>query len=230
MEETMKIKWMVLCAILASGLFAESTLKRARNISSSEEGTLFLEEWDSGRIHSEDGLPLGIALHQLSQWEPELYGERALGILEGIDKAEALAYHGSTLTLLASLEEKDSPLKALKYLDKGSKEIDRAVTMEPENLNLRILRLCNAVEVSLSSPMDRFETASADREMILDWLDKAEDLKPEECASYWYYLGELELGLSRWDQALDCFYRVCEEAPLSLWAERAEDQLFLLEE
>ena len=50
---------------------------------------------------------------------------------------------------------KTNPIKALALLDKGSEFIDSAVEMDSDNFIVRILRLTNGIEVSISSPLKR---------------------------------------------------------------------------
>jgi len=210
-------------------LSAENWYQMAGNIDSLDAGKDFLRQWDRNASESEDRLALGIALHQLCMFNAGRYGDQALEVLSSLDDAEALAYHGSVLTLIASETAKKRPLRALSLLKEGAAEIDQAVSNEPDNLSLRFLRVSNGVPVSLSSPSKRFDVLVEDIPYIMTWLE-AEDADLEVKAEYAYYLGEIHLAMEQYDQALECFYLCVELAPDSPWAEISDQQIFLLED
>lgn len=223
---TASLLCLLLCLMPVS---AENWVEMAGNIDSLDAGKDFLRQWERNASEPEDTLALGIALHQLCSFNAKRYGDRALEVLASLDDAEALAYHGSVLTLIASETAEKRPIRALSLLKEGAEEIDLAVGEEPNNINLRILRVSNGVPVSLTSPSKRFDVLEADIPYIEAWLLETGD-SADKKAEFYYYLGEIHLGLEHYDEALDSFYRSADLAPESSWAEISLQQIFLLEE
>lgn len=100
-------------------------------------------------------------------------------------QALALAYHGSLLTLRA--RDVTMPWSKLKYTKEGFTLLDKAVSKQPGNLEVRLVRAMNSYQVP--EFMGRLQTAIADYEYIVaqpafaDW--------PVASKAYvHFYLGE----------------------------------------
>jgi len=135
----------------------------------------------------------------------------------------ALAYHGSALTLSASLAKKAGNLaRALALLDEGTKEIDSAEAADPSNPGIRLLRLENSVALIESSPVDRKTQAAEDLPFL---RTKWTELRPEDRAVVELDSGRLALADSKLDDANACWRKAVREAPASDAASRAKKLL-----
>jgi tetratricopeptide (TPR) repeat protein len=177
-------------------------------------------------------LCLGIIYHNLALDNPEKYINEALTCLEEAYSTTgspiALAYYGSAFTILASLNEsQDDLVSSLNNLEKGSGMIDDAVKMAPDIIDIRFLRLINAVIVSESSPLDRYEKAMED---ILYLKERQQMLGQLSMARLYLYEGLVAVHNHRIEYALTCFEKAIREAPGTLTAMEAENNLFLWEE
>ncbi|MDA3852399.1 MAG: hypothetical protein PF447_14190 [Spirochaetaceae bacterium] len=225
----MKLWCFVVMAFIAmEGLFSIDIISQAQAIDGLDLGQVFLAQWEQGEIEQNE-LALGIAYHQMAMIDAAAYGQIARETLEDIDGPLALAYHGSVLTMLASMEDEDNPLGALRLLDKGSQEIDEAVALAPDVIGIRILRLANGLAVSQNSPLNRYEVLTDDLDSLENWL-LLDEVSQAEKSQYYFYLGELMMGLEMWNLAMDYYYSAMDHDPQGQWAVMAEDQLFLLEE
>ncbi|MBP7479361.1 MAG: hypothetical protein KA785_02840 [Spirochaetaceae bacterium] len=143
-----------------------------------------------------------IVLHDSAALESN--GEKALACQEllkpYIEKdAVCRAYYGSAITVEASLYEKTNPIKALALLDKGSEFIDSAVEMDSDNFIVRILRLTNGIEVSISSPLKRYKVLKND----IEWFEKnGIDYGKDEDARLYYNIALYYIAANDLDSAL----------------------------
>jgi len=209
-------------------LWSVDWVEQAQKVESLEEGELFLLNWEAEEPSKKSELALGILYHQLSQIDPEQYLGRGEDILQSQNNPLGIAYYGSLLTLKANQVQHESPLYALQLLQEGAQYIDQAVEVDSQNIDILLLRVANGVEVSLTSPFNRFPVIQQDREKLRAFVENCDD--PGQKAIFAYYLGEIYLFMNDWDEALDAFYLSLESDPDSPWADNADNQIFLLEE
>jgi tetratricopeptide (TPR) repeat protein len=166
----------------------------------------------------------GIALHDAAMKDSSKI-EKGKEVLEPLIETSSVAkgYYGSLVTLEAGVyADKKNVIKAMSLLNKGSALIDAAVDSDPDNEDLRFLRMENAYEVSESSPLNRYKVMKKD----LDWLDSRK-------ASYdkaWQGVIELYKGMylvksKKIDEALDAFDACIAVSPGSPEAARAESEI-----
>lgn len=168
-----------------------------------------------------------ILLHNKSRFisDPADLLEEALSLLDGSDNSVAIAYTGSLITLQAADAIKNNnPLKALQLLNKGCQLIDKAVKADPDNSVLRQLRLENGIELSESSPMDRYSVIWKDAEWLLT------NSRVKNQTRTYLLAGKAALGVEEYDLAFEYLEEVIEREPESDMAVEADDILFELEE
>lgn len=141
----------------------------------------------------------------------------------------AKAYYGSAVTIEAGFVSEKNPVKALEFLEEGSKLIDEAVKKEPENLELRILRLGNGIEVSASSPYKRYFVIQNDVKFFEN-EKKLNQLDDETKAYVYLNMGLFKIEEGDLDAALDYLDLAVECAPGSDYAKKAEKVLNRYEE
>lgn len=116
---------------------------------------------------------LGVLYHNAGlkgDKEAVLKGEKVLKKLVKIEpeNAEARCWLGSILTL----KERDATFSIQKifYVKEGLREMDKGVSMSPENINLRIIRGRN--NLGLPDFFERINVAIKDFEFVLSFLKK----------------------------------------------------------
>ena len=133
------------------------------------------------------------------------------------------AYHGSAVTLEASVAKKAGKLiKALTLIDEGTKEIDSAEALDPGSIALRLLRIENSLALVEGSPVDRKPQATGDISYLRTrWTE----LKPEEKAIVDLDSGRLSLADRRLGEAMASWRAAIRDAPDSDAASRARKLL-----
>ena len=140
--------------------------------------------------------------------------EECLKTLEPFTQTDAIAcaVYGSALTIKASIVVETNAIKSLEYLDKGNEFIDKAVSMNPEEIYCRILRLENGIEVSRTSPLKRYSDIQSDVEFLID-DEKVEELSGNDKAEAYLYCGFYYLDSGDLDSALELFELARDAAP-----------------
>lgn len=118
-------------------------------------------------------LKLGILYHNFGlkgDKEAVSKGEKVLKKLIKIDpnNAEAHCWLGSILTLKG--RDTTFPIKKIIYVKKGLKEMDKGVSISPENINVRIIRGRNSL--GLPDFFNRVDFAIEDFEFVLSLKDR----------------------------------------------------------
>ena len=152
--------------------------------------------------------------------------EECLKTLEPFIQTDAIAcaVYGSALTIKAGIVVETNPMKSLEYLDKGNGFIDKAVSMNPDEIYCRILRLENGIEVSRTSPLKRYSDIKSDVEFLID-DEKVELLSDNDKAEAYLYCGFYYLDSGDLDYALELFELAKEAAPDSDSGKRAQKML-----
>ncbi len=152
--------------------------------------------------------------------------EECLKTLEPFTQIDAIAcaVYGSALTIKASIVVETNAIKSLEYLDKGNEFIDKAVSMKPDEIYCRLLRLENGIEVSRTSPLKRYSTIKSDVEFLID-DEKVEELSGNDKAEAYLYCGFYYLDSGDLDYALELFELAQEAAPDSDSGKRAQKML-----
>ena len=140
--------------------------------------------------------------------------EECLKTLEPFIQTDAIAcaVYGSALTIKASIVVETNAIKSLEYLDKGNEFIDKAVSMKPDEIYCRLLRLENGIEVSRTSPLKRYSDIKSDVEFLID-DEKVEELSGNDKAEAYLYCGFYYLDSGDLDYALELFELAQEVAP-----------------
>ena len=176
-------------------------------------------------------LCIGIAHHNIAG-EFDRYIPTAISHLENAwrltGKPIALAYLGSAKTIRAGLASSGGDIiTAVADLDEGLKNIDEAIALDGDDIELRILRIYNGLDVSVNSPISREKEISADLEMLGSRLGSMDS---GSLSLYWLSKGQFEMMSEQWDEAFDSFGKAIAAAPESKYARAAENFLWELEE
>ena len=152
--------------------------------------------------------------------------EECLKTLEPFVKTDAIAcaVYGSALTIKASIVVETNAIKSLEYLDKGNEFIDKAVSMNPDEIYCRMLRLENGIEVSRTSPLKRYSDIKSDVEFLID-DEKVEELSGKDKAEAYLYCGFYYLDSGDLDYALELFELAQQAAPDSYYGKQAQKML-----
>lgn len=231
-----KLAVLVLISGLTGLLYSQpqEMLEKLQMITSPGEAESLVKEIESSNDPNRD-LYLGILYHNsvmFAQDGTEDYLEKALkhiqAAYEKTQDSLALGYWGSLITLESGAAARNNNvIKAAVKLDEGSNLIDQAVEEDAENINLRLLRMNNAVGVSESSPFDRYDVVKEDLEYVRTFYTSLS--KP---VKYMVKLieGRLALHEDRIADALLCYEESIREMPGSSYARQAEVFLEELEE
>lgn len=128
---------------------------------------------------------------------------QALGLLgklhdEYPEDSLILAFWGSASTLRA----RDAIFyRKMGYLREGLEAIDRAVDMDPENPNVRVVRAVNSYQ--LPGMFGRRSVAREDFEILLQWAEKNPDVFGEDLLRFTYYHAGLFASRERNSRAKD---------------------------
>ena len=180
----------------------------------------------SAAAQAGDRLAQGIDAHNalLAGDDAELGAALRLLGPEGWDRPPlGQAYHGSAVTLEASVAKKAGKLiKALTLIDEGTKEIDSAEALDPGSIALRLLRIENSLALVEGSPVDRKPQATGDISYLRTrWTE----LRPEEKAIVDLDSGRLSLADRRLGEAMASWRAAIRDAPDSDAASRARKLL-----
>lgn len=141
----------------------------------------------------------------------------------------ARAYYGSAVTMEAGFIANKNPMKALELLEQGSKFIDEAVEKDPENFEIKILRLSNGISVSSASPYKRYFVIQKDVKFFENEKNISK-LDDETKALVYLNLGLFKIEEGDLDTALDYLETAVEVAPASESGKTAEKVLARYEE
>jgi tetratricopeptide (TPR) repeat protein len=183
-------------------------------------GVCFLLNADPARDIAE-----GIRYHDVAQTEPEGNIDRGKALLAPLIHEYPLAkgYYGSLLTLEGGqYEKRNNVLRAMALLDEGIRMIDDAVMEAPDVLDLRMLRMINSYELSVQSPVDRYEIMKTD----IDWLvAHSSQMNNTLTGMTELYKGLYYLKVRRLNEAIAAFETCIRVSPNSAEAVEAEKQL-----
>lgn len=166
----------------------------------------------------------GIAFHNAAMKDPSNIEKGKASLEPYIDSMPvAKGYYGSIITMEASVyAEKKNAIKAMSLLNKGSAMIDKAVNTDPDNEELRFLRMENAYDVSEGSPLNRYKVMKKD----IDWLDSRKaGYEPELQGVIELYKGLYLAKSKKIDEALDAFDACVAVSPDSDEAKRAKAEI-----
>jgi len=174
----------------------------------------------------------GLILHNLAIQDAARWAESAVASLAayrgGRYAALALAYRGSAVTLLASVDnQRGNVVAASSRLNSGFALMDQAVLLDGQDLAIRFLRLENGLAISETTPFSRQPAITADLQAI--GLAEA-SLDPASRALYYLACARLKLLQRQAAAALACLYRAIDCAPQSAAGRQARQLLARLEE
>ena len=177
----------------------------------------------------DDSIERGIALHDRALAEGE---ETALKCRETLEpfiekNMVARAYYGSVITIQASFYADENPVHSLTLLEEGAQYMNSAVSNDPDNGELRLIRLSNGIEVSRSSPLKRYAVIADD----VRWFEKHPlPSSPEDCAAILLNCGLYYLDAGDMDAALDALETCVESGAETAAVQNARDILRRYEE
>ncbi len=200
----------------------EAQLDKVTADYSEAEGLKLIESAPSG----DDGkLFRGIIYHNIANESKGKYVKEAENELIQIKDNDPLAraYYGSLLTVKGGVAADNKNLiSAIKLLKSGFGEIDKAVTLAPADINIRFVRLINAIECSASSPVKRYKIAKEDIGFL---HSKESSLSANNKALLAYWEGEYFLSQKEASQAIASFRKSMELAPQSDSAVKAKKRM-----
>ncbi len=221
------------CLIVSSSAFGLD-LTLLRQIEFLSQPADMLQKIDSLQASSiaEKEIYIGILYHNLALRDTAKYAQKAVqtckAAYEQYNSALIRAYYGSAITLTAKLANENGDIvTASAKLEEGARIIDAAVTQDPTNLNIRALRMNNAIEVSASSPFPRYDVAKQD---IQYFLSRLSELDADTRSMVYYDQGIVALHDRNTQLALSAFEKSIAASPSCDYAKLARKQLALLEE
>ena len=170
---------------------------------------VFAEE---GRLNAQ--IAQGIDYHNLSRADggkdQAANIEKCLTSLQPFVDSDSLAcaYYGSALNIKARTLSEKNPIKSLSFLEEGSRYLDKAVSMKSDDIELRMIRLENGIEVSRSSPVKRYSVICQDVAFLLLEKNMSRLTAQEKaeaclyCAFYYQDAGDLEAALDLFEMAI----------------------------
>ncbi len=225
-----KIIILTIVCLVALTIQANEKLETALNFKTISQGVELLNKWD-GEVSTK--LYRGIVYHNLAELDLKLqWIEDGAKILEEVYKEDkdplALGYLGSIITIKGDYQfNKNDVIDAVLSLNEGSKKIDRAIEIAPENINLRFLRLMNGIAVSEASPIDRSEVVEDDLKFLESVLGK---LSSDDKSMLYYNKGRFLLRGDDLDEGLTCLEKSISFSPQSTYGKNAKELLFQWEE
>jgi tetratricopeptide (TPR) repeat protein len=167
----------------------------------------------------------GRRYHDLAQTEPEGNIDRGKALLAPLLTEYPLAkgYYGSLLTLEGGYyAQRNNVIRAMALLDEGTRTMDAAVTEAPDIVDLRMLRMINSYELSIQSPVNRYDLMKTD----IDWLEAHRNRMGSTLAGTMeLYKGLYWLKARRLTEAIAAFEACIRTSPNSAEAAEAEKQL-----
>jgi len=126
---------------------------------------------------------------------------------------------GSLLTVKA--RDAGFPLVKLRYLNQGINHMDKAVSLEPSNREVRMVRALNNLELPMI--FDRLDTVIVDLEYLIE-------SNQEESAEFLVYLGTAYKKKSDIEKARDCWVKAMSATSDTILIKRAETLMAETEE
>ncbi len=159
-------------------------------------------------------LKLGVLYHNTGlkgDKEAVHKGEEVLKRLIKIDpnNAEAHCWLGSILTLKG--RDATFPIKKIIHVKEGLKEMDRAVSLSPENINLRIVRGKKAL--GLPDIFNRIDIAIEDFEFVLSLKERKKIKLPDtlirellmDLGEAYKKKGDISEAKERWERVIELY-------------------------
>ncbi len=177
----------------------------------------------------DDSIERGIALHDRALAEGEATALKCRETLEPFIKTNmvARAYYGSVITIQASFYADENPVHSLTLLEEGAQYMDSAVANDPDNGELRLIRLSNGIEVSRSSPLKRYAVIADD----VHWFENHPlPSSPEYSAAILFNCGLYHLDAGDIETALDALETCVESGAETAAVQNARDILRRYEE
>jgi tetratricopeptide (TPR) repeat protein len=203
-------------------------LKEARECGSLEDGKKLITKYEKlSDSNPYKSLYLGIVYHNLSSPKNEDYLNKALEFTRrAVGKTKnplASGYYGSTLTIQAgAYYEKGDMMGAMSKLTEGIEKMDKAVEQDPDNIDLRMLRILNSYALSGASPINRFNIIKKDLAFL---KQKYQSLSSLLKSFYNLYSGLMALKDNNTDQAVAYFEQAIKCAPRSSYAKLAKRRI-----
>lgn len=232
---SMRIRFFALTAAwlaISSGavLNAEDWLDRAQSKYDEKAGLALIQAIQADRSASNGELSVGIVYHNLARLNPQAYLKAATASLKILSDTIplALAYYGSVLTIQGGYaQDLHDMVGATTATQDGIDAIDLAVSREPQNTSIRLLRIENGLSVSRDSPFKRWDVIKVDLDYVSS-LPKG-TFSSETQAKLLVFAGDLAMGRNQVNQAVKDYRRAIKLAPASLAATWAKARLEVLE-
>ncbi len=209
---------------LYAGSHKESFIRRIIRIHSVRQGFGMLVEVSNSVRLAEQNFYLGAVYHQMALVSPYPFASNAVVCLrravERKTNAVYLAWLGSALGIQGEVffhdtRDRDSALS----VEESGVLLDRALSLEPDNLNIRFLRLESGIFTGHFSIYKRYRVIENDVVFLLWKKDRMGD---EERARLYELAGELANALGRPRRKVVYYLELAvETAPESVFAAKA---------
>ncbi len=209
----------------------DAVLAAAIQMQDEKQLAVFAAKWKLG-TDPEAKLYAGIALHNLARINPGRWAKESAEILASYRgtkfQALAMAYQGSTLTLVASFYSVSGNLAgATAKLAEGFTLMDKAVKADGADATIRTMRAENGLEISETTPFSRTKEVGEDLKAL---SASVESMGPEAKSNYWLMSGRLCLLQKNVKAAMDFLYKAVSSAPDSPSARKAKILLARMED
>lgn len=172
-------------------------------------------------------LKLGILYHNLGVEGDKKAVKRAKKLFQKLleldpQNAEALAWYGSVLTLRG--RDVLFPVSKLGYVSNGIKKMDKAVELAPDNINVRMVRTHNSL--NLPGIFHRTKIAITDFEHLLTLKEKRrQEFSKDLLAKIFFGLGNAYKKKEDTNKARENWQKAVEVLPDSMEAKMARKLL-----
>jgi len=162
-------------------------------------------------IFSQEDIDLALKIHEEAILGKSVDIEKCLELLEPYIESNMIArfYYGSALSFSAKNYIKSNPLKSLNLLKKSNKYMDSAMVNYNNDYNLHLLRLVLGLQVSKTSPINRYKVIKEDVDFLLN-KENQKNLNTETLQSIYFYCGDFYFSTKKSDKAKECFNKVIE--------------------
>lgn len=217
-----KILFTILVSIISTGLFGQINME-----SIEEKIKIFEEKLKTEPENLNLLLNLGISYQQLGAAGDKDAVKKADSYLKKAvklepDNSEAHCWYGCVLTLKG--RDAWMPISKMKYVNDGLKEMDKAVTLSPHNVTIRLTRANTCL--NLPGFFHRIDTAAVDFSHLLNLKKKNSMIfDAAKTAQIYMNMGDIYMKKGEIETARENWKKTVKTAPDSKAAEKAEKML-----
>lgn len=200
----------ILAIFLSTSLFAQTKVDSLKTIIKNEPNNV--HALIALGVHYHD---LGVAGDQKAVERGEELLKKAL--LLDPNNAYAMGFYGSILSLKA--RDASMPWTKVKYAKQGFEQLDKSIGMNPDDLDVRLIRAMNSYQVP--KIMKRLSLSLEDFDFIIKH-DTFKTWTPEHRAFVYLHFGKALEKDNQHEKAKQMFELAIKEAPLSKSAQDAK--------